>query len=196
MCAVEKVSARNARGENQDAEIVEKTWWNLPGRALKGASDGLYNVGKYASDGLYNVGKGASDGLYNVGKYATDSLYTAGKYAWDNMPSWGQKPVEKFDYTDADYTVATSAMHEKFGDYGRNVPLAQRVKLISKRLEWSNEKARAFLKEHSLDAEFTAAQLAQAAQDKVRLARLATLRPNLSRYRVQSLDLNKGSTQP
>ncbi len=99
MCAVEKVSATNGGGENQNAEILEKTWSNLPGRALKGTWDGLksapyglYNAGKYATDSIYNVGKGASDGLYNVGKYAygglksaSDGLYNVGKYAWENM---------------------------------------------------------------------------------------------------------------
>ena len=91
MCAVEKVSAMNEGGENQDAEILEKTWWNLPERALKGTSESIYNVGKGAwdnmpsSESIYNVGKYATDSIYNAGKGAYEGIYNAGKYAWGKL---------------------------------------------------------------------------------------------------------------
>ncbi len=178
MCAVEKVSAMNQGNENHDAQ--EKTWWNLPERALKGATDSLYTAGKYAWDNM------PSWWQKPVEKFDyTDKDYRMATNAMDIEPSWGQKPVEKFDYTDEDYRMATNAMENALGDYGRKATLAQRVEVISNRLGWSNQKAMDFLKEYSLDAEFTKAQLARADQEEVRVARLATLRPNRSPARLQ-----------
>jgi hypothetical protein len=156
MCAVEKVSA--APGDSQNFE--DKTWSNLPQRALKGASD----TGQWAWNLPQRALKGASD---------------AGQGVWKNVSSyiWGeQTPVDNLDYTDGELLTAISAM-EELGNY-RRAPLAKRVEVISNRLGWSDQKAQHLLEEQGLDAEFADGDSTQ--EDRIRA------RPN-QRYNLRAL---------
>ena len=76
MCAVEKVSAMNEGGENQNAE--NNSWsqyaWKLPGRAIEGAT----NAGKYV---LWDLPGQALEGATNAGKY----VLSFPGWAWNSM---------------------------------------------------------------------------------------------------------------